>query len=302
MKPLARVAVLLLFAISCSSDSETPRTTSDVPVFLVSIDSVRADRLPAYGYPRGSTPAIDAFRRDAILYRYAFANAPLTLPSHASILTGELPPVHGIRGDVGYKLSPDAGTIATAVRQLGYSTGAAVSSYVLRRETGVGEGFDFYDDRVGVALRPTLSERAGDDSRLALTTWLEATPGLRVFGFLHLNRPHAPHVAPADANAETGSEYDSEISHADGVFGRFVETLKQRGLYEEALIILLSDHGEGLGDHGEEEHGLFVYRESIHVPLLVKLPKSERRGEAVARAVGLNQVRDLVLDVIRGER
>lgn len=294
------VALACILLAGCSGET-SPQRRADRPVFIVSIDSVRADRLPVYGYSSGRTPALDAFRRDAILYSWAFANAPLTLPSHASILTGELPPVHGIRGDIGYNLSADAGTIATTLRHMGYATGAAVSSYVLRRETGIGEGFGFYDDLVGPASRPTFAERDGDATRVALTAWLGATAGRRLFGFLHINEPHPPHEAPPGFG-QTSDEYDNEITYADAVFGRFVETLKTRGLYDEAVIVVLSDHGEGLGDHGEDEHGLFVYRESLHVPLLIKLPRQERAGQTESRAAGLNHLRDLILDVVRGER
>lgn len=269
-----------------------------MPVFIISIDTLRADRLPAYGYDKGSTPAIDAFRQDAILYRWAFSHCPQTLPSHASIFTGTLPPAHGVRDNVGYQLSAKIPTLASRLRQLGYATGAAVSTYVLRRATGIHEGFDFYDDRVRTSgARPTAAERDGEESRAALTSWLETIAERRVFGFLHLYEPHAPYEAPRQFR-RVPDDYDNEVSYADAVVGRFIATLKERSLYDDALIIILSDHGEGLGDHGEDEHGLFVYRESIQVPLLIKLPRNDRGGETVTPPAGLDQVFATVLNVV----
>jgi arylsulfatase A-like enzyme len=292
--------ILVLFCVvflACGSERAEP-ARHDVPVFLISIDTLRADRLPAYGYERGSTPAIDAFRRDAILYRWAFSHCPQTLPSHASLFTGMLPPRHGVRDNVGYHLDTKIPTLATKLRQRGYATGGAVSTYVLRRATGIHEGFDFYDDRVrSSGARPTAAERDGEESRIALTSWLETVSERRLFGFLHLYEPHAPYEAPRGFR-RVDDEYDNEVAYADAVVGRFLETLKQRGIYDDALIIILSDHGEGLGDHGEDEHGLFVYRESIHVPLLIKLPGNERAGETVTPPVGLDQVAATVLTVV----
>ena len=292
---------LLVFScvlfLACGSERAEP-ARRDIPVFIVSIDTLRADRLPAYGYQRGSTPAIDAFRQDAILYRWAFSQCPQTLPSHASLFTGTLPPVHGVRDNVGYHLDSKIPTLATKLRQLGYATGAAVSTYVLRRATGINEGFDFYDDRVrSSGARPTAAERDGEESRIVFTSWMETLPERRLFGFLHLYEPHAPYEAPRQFR-RVADEYDNEVAYADAVVGRFLDTLRQRGLYDDALIIILSDHGEGLGDHGEDEHGLFVYRESIHVPLLLKLPANERAGETVTVPVGLDQVAPTILNVV----
>lgn len=283
--------------LTCSSE-RAERERRDVPVFIISIDTLRADRLPAYGYEKGSTPAIDAFRQDAILYRWAFSHCPQTLPSHASIFTGTLPPAHGVRDNVGYQLSAKIPTLATRLRQAGYSTGAAVSTYVLRRATGIHEGFDFYDDRVrSSGARPTAAERDGEESRTALTSWMETITERRVFAFLHLYEPHAPYEAPRQFR-RVPDDYDNEVSYADAVVGRFLSTLKEREIYDDAMIIVLSDHGEGLGEHGEDEHGLFVYRESIQVPLLIKLPGNDRAGETVTPPVGLDQVFATVLNVV----
>lgn len=268
----------------------------DVPVFIVSIDTLRSDRLPAYGYARGNTSAIDRFRNDAVLFSHAFSHAPTTLPSHASLFTGQLPPRHGVRDNVGYTLGGDRQTLASLLKSAGYTTGAAVSSYVLRRSTGIATGFDFFDDAFDYdrALLKTSAQRDGDKTRAALEQWLDGVQGRRVLGFLHLYEPHAPYTPPNEFSS-AATPYDGEVSYADAIVGRFLESLKKRGLYDDALIIVLSDHGEGLGDHGEDEHGVFVYRESIQVPLLIKLPRMERANTTVESVVGLVDVVPTVL-------
>lgn len=289
------IAFLLVFA--CGR-SETPAPSADVPVFIISIDTLRADHLPAYGYADGATPALDAFRRDAILFRNAYSHVPLTLPSHTSLFTGQLPYEHGVRNNLGYTLAASHPTIASLLKANGYETGGAVSSFVLRKDTGVASGFDFYDDYMthSPLESATSWQRDGELSRQALVKWLESTKSAKVFGFLHLYEPHSPYTPPAEFAANR-DPYDGEIAYADAIVGRFIEELKRRGQYDSALIVILSDHGEGLNDHGEKEHGIFVYREAIHVPLLVKMPNQQRKGETVTRDVGLTDVLATVAEV-----
>ncbi|MEA2463305.1 MAG: hypothetical protein QOJ98_1052 [Acidobacteriota bacterium] len=293
-----RFVLLILAALALSCSRETAQPAADVPVFILSIDTLRADRLPAYGYAKGSTPALDAFRRDAILFTQAYSHVPLTLPSHASIFTGELPYVHGVRNNLGYTVDPAQPTLASKLKAKGYETGGAVSSFVLRKETGIAAGFDFFDDYMTHSPLATATswQRDGELSRQSLAKWLDSKSGAKVFGFLHLYEPHSPYTPPAPYS-NAADRYDGEISYADAIAGRFFDDLKKRGLYDSALIIVLSDHGEGLGDHGEQEHGIFVYREAIHVPLLVKLPAQQRKGETVERVVGLTDVLPTVMAV-----
>jgi arylsulfatase A-like enzyme/Tfp pilus assembly protein PilF len=295
----SRLALTLLLALSflsCKERESMAATAAEVPVFIITIDTLRADRLPAYGYAKGSTPALDAFRRDSILFSEAYAQVPLTFPSHASLFTGMPPYMHGVRNNLGYTLAQP--TMASILKAAGYQTGGAVSTFVLRKDTGIAAGFDFYDDYMTHSpLESSTSwQRDGDLSRQALTTWLGSAQGTRVFGFLHLYEPHSPYTPPAPY-ASNSDPYDGEISYADAIVGKFIEDLKQRGLYDSALIMIMSDHGEGLGDHGEKEHGIFLYREAIHVPLLVKLPRKERSGETVRRAVALTDVLPTVMEV-----
>ena len=277
----------LILTAACNREAVKPAAPK-TPVFLISIDTLRSDHLSAYGYKNAAQPSIDKFRRDAILFESAFSQCPQTLVAHTSMFTGLIPPGHGVRDNLGYVLKDDIPTLASILAENGYATGAAVSTYVLRRATNVGKGFAFYDDALDYASTAVKShaERDGDRSRQALERWIQGTSQRRLFGFLHLYEPHAPYLPPQEFRTHR-DPYDDEIGYADTIVGRFLDTLRTAGLYDDALIIVTSDHGEGLGDHGEDEHGVFVYREAIQVPLLVKLPKSKRAGETVTAPVSL---------------
>jgi arylsulfatase A-like enzyme/Flp pilus assembly protein TadD len=279
-----RLLLLLLAATACSRPHEEP-AHAGAPVILISIDTLRADHLPAYGYSGVATPAIDALRRDAILYSHAWSHCPLTLPSHVSMLTGLLPTEHHVRNNAGYVYdAAKHASIAQLLHARGYETGGAVSSYVLRRETGFSAMFDWFDDAIpvsGGAVSFVHHQRSGADTTAAALRWVEPRRDRPFFLFLHLYEPHAPYDPPEPFRSRYASRYDGEIARADQIVGDFLARLKALGIYDRALIILTSDHGEGLGDHGEDQHGILLYRETIHVPLLVKLPQSSRRGETV---------------------
>jgi len=291
--------LLLLIAGGCSQETTSPARAHRSPsIFVISIDTLRSDRLPVYGYAKGKTPNLDQFRRDAILYQHAFSHCPQTLPAHASLFTGLLPNDHGVRDNVGYQLDAAHETLATELAKRGYVTGAAVSSYVLREATGIAHGFSFYDDGLDEAPAgfEASAQRRGEVSAAALSRWLheKAKAQSPIFGFLHLYEPHAPYETSADLTALPDA-YDQEVARADRIVGSFLSELKSLGLYDDAVVIVLSDHGEGLGEHGEDEHGVFVYRESIQVPLLIKLPKGRGRGTVITHPVGLAEVRPTLL-------
>lgn len=266
------------------------RLPSGTPVILISIDTLRADRLPAYGYTSVATPAIDRLARDGIVWERAYTHSPLTLPAHASLFTGQLPSVHGVRDNLGYRIDPGHGpTWAGLLQSHGYATGAAVSSFVLRRGTGIELGFDHYDD--GIAFDPSAAlgglQREGDLTLARALAWMDGAASRPVFLFLHLYEPHAPYAPPAPIAARYGATYDGEVVAADSVLGRLFAALDARGLYERAMILLVSDHGEGLGDHGEDEHGVFLYSSTLHVPLIIKLPGARASGSRTSQPVQL---------------
>ncbi len=291
--------VLGLALAACRGDDKLPPPAAGTPVFIISIDTLRSDHLPAYGYKGVETPRIDAFRDDAVLYERAYSHTPLTLPSHASILTGALPADHGIRDNTGYRLGAKVRTAGEILGERGYATGAVVSSFVLRRQTGIDRGFQFFDDEVA-PLNPQnrqigAIQRDGAETVQVATSWIEKQTR-PVFFLLHLYEPHMPYTPPEPYRSRYANHYDGEIARADEIVGTFLDALKSRGLYDRSLIILLSDHGEGLNDHGEVEHGTFLYREAIQVPLLVKFPDSKFSGTSVAAPVQLIDVVPTILD------
>lgn len=271
--PLALLALL-----ACRGDEAPVRP----PVVLISIDTLRSDRVGAYGYRGAATPNIDALAADGILFERAFSHVPLTLPSHASILTGLLPAHHGVRDNAGFVLDDRTPTLASILKANGYATGGAVSAYVLRASTHVANGFDDYDDAIPFFEgAPTGNlARSGDKTVAIAQRWISAHAQSPFFAFVHLFEPHAPYEPV----------YDADVAAADRHVGALLDALRSANLYDDALIVLLSDHGEGLRDHGEAEHGVLLYREALQVPLIVKLPRGARKGERVPRPVQLVDV------------
>jgi arylsulfatase A-like enzyme/predicted Zn-dependent protease len=277
------------------------------PIVLISVDTLRSDRLPAYGYDGVETPAIDRLRGDGILFQRAYTHVPLTLPAHTSLLTGLLPPDHGVRDNMGYTVDVTrTPLLQQTLKEAGYATGAGISAYVLRRATGIGAGFDFFEDDIEptTGLGIQISQRPGLETLAAVQPWLRAVADGPFFLFFHIYEPHSPHEPPAEYAARYPSPYDGEVAAADEVVGGLLDELRGLGVYEMALIVFLSDHGEGLGDHDEAEHGLFLYRSTLQVPLMIKLPRAERAGGTIDDPVQLIDVYPTVLSALgfpRGE-
>jgi arylsulfatase A-like enzyme/Flp pilus assembly protein TadD len=292
---LAAVLTALLGA-GCGrfSSGRSAETFPAAPVILISVDTLRSDHLPFYGYAGVETPALSALRQDSILFEKAYAHAPLTLPSHVSLFTGRVPADHGVHDNLGYRLRKDVPTLAELLGKGGYATGGAVSCYVLKGDSGIGRGFDFYDDDVDPAEAMAALgrvQRAGPETEKRLEAWVGAQTGKLLFAFLHLYEPHTPYEPPEPFKTRYASvPYDGEIAAADAIVGTFLTFLKRKGIYDKALVVFLSDHGEALGEHGESEHGMFLYRETLQVPLLVKLPGGRRAGETVAAPAALSDV------------
>jgi choline-sulfatase len=297
------VVVASLFAASCKGRGAREHY-ENAPVIIISIDTLRADHLPAYGYREVTTPAIDAFRKDAILFGNAYSTVPLTFPSHTAMLTGLLPPDNKVRNNIGYTLEPSVPTIPSVLKRKGYDTGAAISSYVLRGNTGLARSFDFYDDSIiNKANVPVGSlQRSGFETAAVAKRWIGEHQARPFFFFLHLFEPHSPYEPIEPYRSKFRSAYDGEIATADQIAGEFLADLRERGIYDKALIILMSDHGEGLNQHGEPEHGIFVYREALHVPLLVKLPGSARGGETDDAPVSLVDIFPTVAELANVEK
>lgn len=250
-------------------------------ILLITVDTLRADRLGCYGSQSVATPAMDGLARDGVVFERALSQVPLTFPSHAAILTGTYPAYNGVQDFTSPPLGPEFRTLAESLRAHGYATGAVVSSFVLDRSWGMARGFDFYDDAFPGASffekDPALVERPAKESVDRALAWLERTRRRPFFLWLHLYDPHSPYRPPEPFRTQyQGRPYDGEVAYADHELGRLLAWLKGRGLYAGTLIVLVSDHGESLGEHGEREHGFFIYNSTTHVPLIVKPPAGSR--------------------------
>ena len=289
---LAVAALFFLLSASCSRERAVP-TFPGAPVVLISIDTLRADRLPLYGYTRIRTPFLDRFAKDAWLFENAYSPCPMTLPAHTTMLTGMLPPEHGVRNNIGFAFDGEAHVnLPRLLKQRGYATGAAVSSYVLRSETGLGALFDFYEDSFDTipGVQSVNYQRSGDKTAALAEPWIGAHAGKPFFFLFHIYEPHVPYDPPEPFRSQYGATYDGEVATADAIVGAFLDNLKKLGVYDRAIVIVTSDHGEGLGQHGEQQHSIFLYREAIRVPLLVKLPDRTEAGRRVSAPVQLSDI------------
>lgn len=271
-------ALLTLLAASTPvafGASQEARPAALPNLVLVTVDTLRADRLAAYGYSAIATPATDRLAAEGVLLEDAVVQAPQTAPSHASIFTGRLPFEHGVRDNYSPRLAPEIPTLASVLAAHGYDTGAFIGAVPVSARTGLNRGFRVYDDPFSEGGESPLleSERraaAVVDSALA---WLRRPRSVPFFAWVHLYDPHEPYDPPAPFDARyPGRAYDGEVAYADAQIGRLLETLDESGLRSSTLVVVTSDHGEGLGEHGEEEHLLFVYDSTLRVPLLLSWP------------------------------
>jgi choline-sulfatase len=259
---------------------------------LITIDTLRADRVGAYGSTGVETPTLDRLSREGALAD-ASVQVPLTRPSHVTLFTGRYPAEHGIRDNVSPGLAADVPVLAEILQSRGFATAGFVSSIVLSRQSGLARGFDTYSDRFEIgeddARFLNTIQRRGDLPTAEAVSWLEQQKkGKRLFAWLHLYDPHDPYEPPEPfASHYAGRPYDGEVAWSDTLVGRLDAVLAQTRLQKDTLLVVTSDHGEGLGEHAESVHGFFVYETTLHVPLIVRGPgvKPGHRLQVVARTV-----------------
>jgi arylsulfatase A-like enzyme/Tfp pilus assembly protein PilF len=277
-------------------------------VLLVTLDTTRADHIGCYGYLRAQTPRLDRLAAEGARFADASSPVPVTLAAHASLFTGLYPFEHGVRGNGDFYLADRFDTLATRLRAAGYRTAAFVSAFVLDRRYGLGRGFDLYDDRTDVAPRHVVdldAERRGDHTLAVLAHWLDTSSRDRAapfFAWLHLYDPHTPYSPPAPfAERFAGAPYDGEIAFDDTLVGSVLDKLGDLGLRETTLVVVVGDHGESLGDHGENTHSMFVYESAIRVPLVIWGRGVVRPGTVVREPVRLTDVAPTILELV-GEK
>jgi arylsulfatase A-like enzyme/Flp pilus assembly protein TadD len=257
-------------------------------VILISIDTCRADYLSCYGYNRQTTPNIDQLAGEGILFLNAYSPVPMTLPAHGSMLTGTIPPFHGIHDNLGYQLGQENETLAEILGRNDFSTGAVISAFVLDSQFGLDQGFDYYNDRFEKPVKTlNINERRGGEVNRFALEWLEEHKSERFFLFLHYYDPHLKYEPPEPfATKFYGNPYAGEIAYTDHCIGQVIKKLKDLGLYESTLIVVTGDHGEMLGEHGENGHMYFIYQSAIKVPFIFKLP-GRHMAKKIDESVGI---------------
>ncbi len=237
-------------------------------LLLITIDTLRQDRVGVYGNRDGLTPRVDRLAARGIRYTHAFSTAPLTLPAHASIMTGLSPRRHGIHNNTRFRLADGLPTLASVAHDAGYRTGAFVGAFVLDGRFGLNRGFDEYDDRLPSGDRAGFhfAERVAADVGARAGNWIlqPANTPAPFFAWVHLFDPHAPYNAPA-AHQSRHAPYDAEVAYADDMLGRLLDRLEAAHLLDRTLVVVTADHGESLGEHGETTHGLFAYNATLAV-------------------------------------
>jgi len=299
------VAALLFFSVIAGGCSKEPPWN----VLVVSFDTTRADHMACYGHPRASTPNVDRLAAEGTRFDRAYTSVPITLPSHSTIFTGTYPMFHGVRDNGVFVLADRNLTLAEVLAEAGYATGAAVGSFPLMAKFGVDQGFEFFDDRVAQRAEDFLGERSLPRARLyfderpaglvneALLPWLRENHDAPFFAWAHYFDPHQPFEPPPPYDQLFASDlYLGEIAYADECLGVLLDELEALGVADRTLVVLVSDHGEGLGDHNELTHSILAYNSTLRVPMVVKIPGGSER--VVESRIGTVDIVPTVLDLL----
>ncbi len=295
-------------SLGCRKQAAPPPDV-DVPganVLLITLDTTRADRIGAYGYAPAETPRLDRFAAEGVLFEQTVTPTAFTLPSHSSIMTGLYPPFHGVRLNGGSALADVQVTLAERLQAEGYRCGAAIGAFVLDQRWGLSQGFESYDDDFTLEPEQKLDlagvQRPADQVVARGLEWLERDDPRPFFAWLHFYDPHIPYEPPEPYRARFAGRglsglYDGEIAFADSQVGRVLDWLDERSLAANTIVVVVGDHGESLGEHGESEHGYFVYDATVRVPLILRVPGVDLEGVRVPSQVRTIDVAPTVLDL-----
>ncbi len=295
MRLRGRILAYMLFPAALAAALTCTRTPR-LNVLLISFDTTRADHLGCYGDSAATTPVLDSLAATGVRFAGACTAAPITLPAHATVLTGLYPPSHGVRNNGTFRLSGALPTLAESFRAAGYSTAAFTGSFVLDHRYGLARGFDLYDDDMyhgGGRTTGVLAqrERRADIVAGRAAAWLKQNSGRPFFLFVHFFDPHRPWEAPEPFASAAADPYRAEIAWTDHCLGGLLAVLDSLGLSRNTVILMFGDHGEGLGEHGEQTHSTFLYNSTVHVPLILSLPEADSlRAKVVDTPVSLVDV------------
>jgi choline-sulfatase len=300
MRRLAALILLLACALGGSSAGKPN-------VILITLDTVRADRMGFLGSKRGLTPNLDALARQGIVFERAYSQAPITPSSHATILTGTYPQFHGVR-NFGDRLPPTVPFLPDVLHAQGYRTGAFVGSIILDPKNGFASGFErgfdvydagFHRQRTGEKRQASM-QRRGEVTLSHALEWLGKNTQGPCFLWFHLWDAHDPYDPPEPFRSRfPGAPYNAGIAYVDATVGKLLDYLRNQGLYDGSLIAVAADHGEALGDHGEKTHSIFLYDATIHVPLLIKLPANRSAGQRVSSTASLADLAPTLLEALQ---
>ncbi|MEW5804840.1 MAG: sulfatase-like hydrolase/transferase [bacterium] len=274
-------------------------------ILLITIDTLRADHVRCYGYEAIKTPHIDDLARNGVLFTNAFSPVPLTLPSHASIMTGQYPIRHGIHNNGNFSLPEPANTLSEILQSNGYATGAIIASWVLASYCGLNQGFGSYDDNIGdnagkMGKQHDQLSRTGEVITDLAEKWLLQNHKKPFFLWVHYFDPHFPYDAPAPFDTlYKNLPYDGEIAFTDQCLGHLFAKMQEQGIMDNTLIILAGDHGEGLWEHNEQGHGLFIYDTTLKVPLIMRYPKLFQRGKKVTSLVSTIDIMPTIVESLK---
>ncbi|MEL7059644.1 MAG: sulfatase-like hydrolase/transferase, partial [Acidobacteriota bacterium] len=293
--------------VGCGDRASDPRQWN---VLVVTLDTTRADRLGPYGYPDAGTPNYDAIAAGGFVFAQASTSVPMTLPAHSTIFTGTYPPVHGVRENSLFRLPDERTTLAEVLRDAGWDTGGAVGAIPVTRQFGIAQGFNVFDDHVTIAAEDFRGRRIDDASSLffdersaarvndAILPWLRQERDQPFFAWIHYWDAHQPlHPPPPYDTLYARDLYQGEIAYVDENFGIVVRTLEELGEWENTLVVIVGDHGEGIGEHQEYTHSMVAYEGTVRVPLIVRVPGFEG-GRTIDRRVGTVDIVPTVLDFL----
>ncbi|MFQ6108435.1 MAG: sulfatase-like hydrolase/transferase [Candidatus Aminicenantales bacterium] len=304
IKVLPLIVSLLLWP-GCQRKTDFSRLAGSKKhnIILVSVDTLRADRVGCYGFAGVETPTIDEMAGRGVRFTNCIAQTPLTLPSHTTMLTGTYPFFHGVRDNGGFLVPQDLITLAELFKENGYETAAVVGAYVLDSKWGLNQGFDFYYDRFELEREEGFSvsevQRPAEEVISQTLDWLDGIKKKNFFLFVHLYDPHSPYDPPSPFREKYSHDlYLGEIAYTDSQLHRLWEYMEKEGLLEDTILVFCSDHGESLGEHGEATHGFFVYQEGIHVPLIFVFPWEELQGLTRTQTVSLTDIMPTILEMV----
>jgi arylsulfatase A-like enzyme/Flp pilus assembly protein TadD len=278
-------------------------TQDGLNLVVITLDTTRADHIGAYGSTLAKTPVLNGLAREGVIFEHAMSTAPLTLPAHSSMFTGRFPPEHGVRDNGGFYLDDAQVTLAEMLKAHGFATGGFVAAFVLDRKWGIGQGFDEYLDDFDMSKMRGRAmgsiQRPAPEVLDKALPWIDSVKDQRFFAWIHFYDPHTPYAPPEPFKSEyAGHPYRGEIAFTDSQVGRLVDHLRTRGLLDRTVLMVLGDHGESLGDHGETTHGFFIYEAATRVPFIVRAPFQTTRARRVADPVRIVDLTPTALDLL----